>query len=394
MKGKDHMLYSFTKINIQSPFPTTACGHSCQTVLLSEFHDPLYARVFSFRDQNNWIIHYSFDLLAFDLEHRNILQEKLREYYQDDTIRVITSATHTHYANSVRDKKYVGYLMDLLCKETVKMEYKEVHDVTTTYQRLHTTAVGKSRISGYETDNENLCLIRFYEKENNFFSIIYYNCHPTILKAETPYFSAEYPGYVLHRLEETYPDTDFTFLQGAAGDISSRFVRDGQDYEALSRLGDALCKDIFSLMEEKPEQKPLKLEYKEVPIHYDHEFTPIDLSRIRSDLSEREMETIRIGQAERAKLEKKASEIFDTLITQAVIAALDLGSIRLVFFPNEIFSHYIDYIDPDQKMLVSYSNGYGPYVLPIDFEYITYEMFTDTLTRASKEKIIETIQTI
>ena len=54
----------------------------------------------------------------------------------------------------------------------------------------------------------------------------------------------------------------------------------------------------------------------------------------------------------------------------------------------------MDYIDLDSEILLSYSNGYGPYVLPIDFEYITYEMFTDTLTRKTKEKIIEILKTI
>ena len=388
------MQYSFTKININAPFPTTQCGHSCQIEKLSEFHDDLYARVFSFKDEKSWIIHFSFDLLAFDLKHRNMLEEYFRDYYQDERIKVITSATHTHYANSVRDPEYVNYLFDLLCKETVKMEYRELEDVTASYQHLHSNAIGRSRISGYETNKETLCLIRFYAKEENFLSLVYYNCHPTILQANVPYFSAEYPGYVLRRLEETYPETDFSFLQGAAGDISSRFVRDGQDYEALEKLGNNLYEDITSLYNEKAQCVPLQLTYKEVPINYDHEFKPIDLSKIRGDLSEREMETIRLGQIEREKLEKTANLIFGKLIEKALITAWDTGCVKIIFFPNEIFSHYMNYIDRDKEMLVSYSNGYGPYVLPIDFKYITYEMFTDTLTVETKEKIIEILQTI
>ena len=147
-------------------------------------------------------------------------------------------------------------------------------------------------------------------------------------------------------------------------------------------------------MKEKAERIPLILGYKEVPIHYDHEFKPIDLSKIRSDLSDREMETIRLGQIERAKLEKTANMIFGKLIEEALIVALDFGCVKAIFFPNEIFSHYMNYIDKEKEMLVSYSNGYGPYVLPIDFEYITYEMFTDTLTKKTKEKIIKILKTI
>ena len=96
----------------------------------------------------------------------------------------------------------------------------------------------------------------------------------------------------------------------------------------------------------------------------------------------------------RAELEHTSNLLFGKLIKEAVIVSLDIGSVKIIFFPNEIFSHYMNYIDLDREMLVSYSNGYGPYVLPIDFEYITYEMFTDTLTRETKEKIIDILKTI
>ena len=124
------MQYSFKKINIQSPFPTTQCGHSCQTTELFDYHDPLYARVFSFKDDNNWIIHFSMDILAFDLENRNDVQDYLRDYYKNDNIHVITSTTHTHYANSVRNPDYVKYLNDLLKNETVTMEYHELENIS------------------------------------------------------------------------------------------------------------------------------------------------------------------------------------------------------------------------------------------------------------------------
>ncbi|MBR0137235.1 MAG: hypothetical protein IJM15_02385 [Erysipelotrichaceae bacterium] len=388
------MLYSFKKINIESPFPTTQCGHSSQVEKLFDYHDHLYARVTGLKDENTWIIHYSMDLLAFDLEHRDELEEKLRAYYDTQNLTVITSTTHTHYANSVRDPEYVKYLFDLLYDETIKMEYAEKKDITTSYQVMHSQAVGKSRISGYETGNEYLGLIRFYSHDDNFLTIVYYNCHPTILFANVPYFSAEYPGYVLRRLEETYPNTDFTYLQGAAGDISSRFTRSAQDYDALVELGERLFEDIQSLYGKEAERVPLQLELNKVEVPYEHEFTPIDLSKVRADLSERERQTIKIGQEMRAKLEANNNGIFNTLADHALVVAWRLGSIKLIFYPNEIFSEYMSGLDVSKELLVSYSDGYGPYILPIDFQYITYEMFTDTLTRKTKEKIIETINTI
>lgn len=389
------MKYSFKKISIEAPFPTTQCGHSVQTFLVDTFKDHLYARAMAFKDDNNWIIHVSMDLLAFDLKNRNALQDKLREYYKNDNLHLITSTTHTHYANSVRDDKYVEWLMNTLFDGVTSMEYVEKGNIYSTYQRRHTTACGKSRISGYETNKENLCLLRFYDDNNdNFLNIVINNCHPTTLAATSPFFSAEYPGYVLKLLEENGKG-DYTFIQGAAGDISSRFVRSGQEYKDMVELAEKLFKEITDMMADSAEKKPLTLDYYEKPIEYEHDFSPIDVSKIRADLTPRELEAIQGGQEIRKRVATPDEHgIFGNVIREAIVSTWKLGILQIVFYPNEIFSAYMDGLNLDEKLLVSYSNGYGPYILPIDFPYITYEMFLDTLTNDCKRKIIEIINTI
>lgn len=390
------MKISFKKINIASPTPTTQFGHSCQTYLVNEYHDPLYARALGIKDDDKWIIHLSMDLLCFKVEPRNELQERLRKALNNDKVNLITSTTHTHYANNPTDKEYKAWLLDQLVKEICNMEYKEYSNVETSYQRVHTKTMGKSRISGYESENEHLSLVKFYENGKKFFTIVIMNCHPTVLNATVPYFSAEYPGYLLRKLEEKYPEENFTFIQGAAGDISTRFTRDGQDYDALKRLADKFLPELYELIDKEAERKPLTLDYKEVVVDYEYDFGPIDLSNIRADLTDRELETIRLGQIQRDKYKEKIQEegIFNVLSDVGIIGKLNLGSLAIIFFPNEIFSEYMNFVNLDEKMLVSYSNGYGPYVLPIGFPFITYEMFTDALTVKSKERIIETIKTI
>ena len=390
------MKFCFKKISIEAPFPTTQCGHSCQTFLVDTFKDHLFARALGIKDDNNWIIHVSMDLLGFDADHRNELQDKLREYYKDDNLHLITSTTHTHYANSVRTDEYVGWLMNRLYEEIITMEYVEKGNIYTTYQRKHTNACGKSRISGYETDLENLCLIRFYDDNNdNFFNVVINNCHPTTLAAKSPFFSAEYPGYVLKLLEEDNNNSNYTFIQGAAGDISSRFVRDGQEYKDMVKLATNLFNEIKELMEVQIDKIPLTLDYQEVKIPYEHDFSPIDLSRIRADLTPRELEAIEGGQAIRARAANPDPHgIFGNLKKEVVVGTWRFGSVQIVFYPNEIFSEYMSDLDLDKKILVSYSNGYGPYILPIDFPYVTYEMFLDTLTNDTKAKIKQTINEI
>lgn len=390
------MQFSFKKINIESPTPTTQFGHSCQTYKLHEYHDHLYARAAGFKDGDNWIIHISLDLLCLRLDPRNELENKIRKACGDENIHIITSTTHTHYANNPQDDEYEPWLLDTIAKGVASMEYKEYENVETSYQRIHTKTLGKSRISGYESENEHLTLVKFYENGKKFFTFVITNCHPTILQATVPFFSAEYPGYILKKLEDNYPNECFSFIQGAAGDISTRFTRDGQDYDALVRLADKFYLELDALCNEDAIRKPFKLDFKEIKLPFEYDFGPIDMSNLRSDLTPRELETIKLGQEMREKykdnIDKKG--IFSVLAPYGLIAKLDFGTLKIVFVPNEIFSDYMNHIDLNEKMLVSYSNGYGPYVLPIDFPYITYEMFTDAMTKDTKLKLIETIKNI
>ena len=388
------MKYGFKKINIEAPFPTTQCGHSCQTTMLSTFKDHLYARVFSFKDDNNWLIHLSMDLLAFTVEYRNLLQEKIRKRLNNQNIHLITSTTHTHYANNVRDKNYVDWLLPILEDGIVDMEYEEVGEVKASYQRIKCNVVGYSRISGYETGNEFLVLIRFYSNDKPLLNWVINNCHPTILAANSPFFSAEYPGYVLSLLEKNHSsDGDNTFSLGPSGDISSRFTRSGQNYESMVELAEKLYLQVDELMKKDTEKKPLTLIYKEEDMVYEHEFNPIDMSKVRADLSPREMETIKIGQQMREKLSQTKQFLGMPLAAQ-ILSCWDLGCVKLIFFPNEIFSEYLNELDLDKEYLLSYSNGYGPYILPVDFKYITYEMFIDTTTRDTKLKIKKMLKKI
>ena len=90
----------------------------------------------------------------------------------------------------------------------------------------------------------------------------------------------------------------------------------------------------------------------------------------------------------------RSESFISATIAQGSCPRLDTfaGIAKACGYPNAVSVDNFE--DLDKELLVSYSNGYGPYVLPIGFKYITYEMFTDTLTEGSKKRIISTLQNI
>lgn len=384
------MRYGFIRKIINSPFPTKQCGHLSQTEELFVYHDDLEARILYLATDKQTILHISADILGIDSAARLKLQDYAKEYFKDAELHLITSATHTHYANDARNPRYVAYFIKVVEEGIRELKLAESDDIKVQYQMIKYAEIGKSRISGYESNNEYLSLIRFAVEGKAWLNLIIHNCHPTILQANVPYFSAEFPGYVLRQLRLHYPQEEFTYISGASGDISTRFTRPNQAYEAVEFLGNKLVAKIKELKANKVYAGPLKLDYREEAIAYDYEFNAIDLSNIRTNISQRERETIGFGQKMRAMMEKNK----DMLPSEATLAALDLGVIRIVFYPNEIFSTWLDALDLRKSILVSYSNGYGPYIIPLHFPYLTYESFYDCLTDKTKETIVAEIKAI
>lgn len=73
-----------------------------------------------------------------------------------------------------------------------------------------------------------------------------YASHPTVLGPENLRYSADWPGATRRALRaELGPDVAVGFLQGAAGDVSPRFVRRGRQPAEVDRLGGLLAAPVL-----------------------------------------------------------------------------------------------------------------------------------------------------
>jgi hypothetical protein len=84
---------------------------------------------------------------------------------------------------------------------------------------------------------------------------IHFSCHPTVLGAANLEYSADYPGALRRALREdpALRDAPLLFLNGAAGDISTRFTRRSQDASEVERLGGTLARAArAALVEARP----------------------------------------------------------------------------------------------------------------------------------------------
>ena len=380
------MKYAYSQYTINPRIPVRQYGHIQQVDPVSKVHDDLHARIFALEDEKLIWIHISMDILQVRLE----LQNRLKEAYQKTTLKQVAitlSCTHNHYAGDPRIDTYFEQLYEDTIAELNKLEFHESDDLSLSYQYTPFEGLGKSRISNHEA-KVILGLISIYDKDEPIVTFFYYNCHPTILNADdTDFFSADWPGYVLSKLKERHPERFFSFFQGPAGDVSTRFTRPGQDYESVMKLGDVLIAKIEELMADETPRHKITLSYENHTVHCENSFDDEIFEHLPEGLTDRELEVISYGKIVRQELKDKT----DDLVEEVLISKTDLGSLSLVFVPDEMFSDYLKYINLEKAILVCYSNGLAYYLTPYDHLIISYETLTDTFTIDTKKKIAEVL---
>lgn len=376
------MRFATSRTNINPPFPIKQAGHLSQVDNITEVHDPLEARLLYLENDKMIWLHCSCDNLGFNIEFQNNLEKQCNAFYNKET-HVTVSTTHSHHCADSTIKEYADFAFNQILEAAKQLEISELGELEITYQTIFFDQVGKSRISHHISDSVQLDLFEIKKETKVLADIIIHNVHPTILQADTPYFSAEYPGYVLGKLNGLEPDVFHTFIQGAAGDNSTRFTRPSQDYSAVEYLGEKLLNQILELKKVPLPSQKLTLSFDCKTIALEHEFDPIDLGELPDDLSEREKETIGYGQIMRQRLKEHP----ENLKKEILISKVDLGMYRILFAPNEMFSWYRTQMNNDFCALGCYSNGYAPYICGPNQHLLTYETFTDTVTKAKKEEI-------
>lgn len=382
------MRFATSRININPPFPVKQAGHLSQVDKISTVHDDLEARAMYLENEEMIWLHVSVDNLGIKIKVQNEVEKQLNAYYNKET-HVTISTTHSHHCGDSGDEKYAAFIQEKILDMAKSLKIEEMDDLQITYQSVFFDQVGKSRISHHVSDSVHIDLFEIKNGEKLLADIIVHNVHPTILQANTPYFSSEYPGYVLRKLNETEPDVFHTFIQGPAGDNSTRFTRPSQDYSAVEALGEKLFAKLLEMKKEKLTSHPLKLSFQSKTISLEHEFNPIDLGEMPSDLSEREKETIGYGQIMRQRLKDHP----ENLRKESVFSQVDFGSCRIIFVPNEMFSWYRTQVNHELCALGCYSNGYAPYICGPDQHLLTYETFTDTVTKNKKQEIVHLLNT-
>ncbi len=351
-------------------------------------HDPLMAQVLILkRESHQPLIIVALDVLAVSAAFTDPMRQQLADVVGTVPEAVIICPSHTHCGpcglqtwfpmgeKPQLDMQLVTYIQAQVMTAAYAA-HAQMEAVQLVWRVGEVSGIGGDRNQpGVPVDSQvtTMCCERLDGSVKCI--LFHYACHPTVLGADTRYYSADFIGVTRKHLQVIHPRTICMYINGALGDISTRYQRRDQSYGEVERMGEVLAACILTMLE-----MPASAD---TSLNLTWETVAIDLP-FRS-LSEATAPVLITDTSNRIELTRAQGSILQTQLQDAlhgrsfqlaVLTRLKIGMWELLCIPGEPFSELASHIRrvAPQALVVGLVNdyvGYFPTDKAIDMQ--TYE---------------------
>ena len=405
------MKIGFSKTEITPPMGMELAGYAGYRPC-SGMHDPLYCKAAVLEQMGK-----RYGLLVLDLMCADeSLYEKIAQavaHFGISRERLIVAAIHSHAAprgcipgqgplhrlNNAgfrHDEEFAVYIHGVVQKAAMALEEAvaglEPFRVRTAQGEL--PPIGSERHTGQKAEG-SLTVLHFQTASGRNLMIYNLPCQPTVLSSANLEVSADFAGQI-----EKHLHVDMgMFVNGAAGDISTRFTRREQTFAECERLGAVAARAILELIRDVRFQDP----------------SPLTGNQLTIPLEVRQVETVEDARRKleqtRERWEKAASEGADPATLRILKSYVEGAGVSLEFaqlmgglrelelsvsvfrfmgldfvsIPGELFSTLLP---GQQTVAICYANGYDRYIASTDaYDKGYYEAMAAVLARGQGERL-------
>lgn len=406
------MRIGFSKSDITPP-PGTELGGYAGYRPCSGVHDPLYCKAVVLEQSGVRFALIVMDLLCVD----EALYLRIADAVAELGItkqRLIVSAVHTHAsprglipgegplakinsASQPKDPAFGDYINTVI--EAAQNACRNAVDTLETF-RVRTARgvlpeVGSERHTGEQPTGQMTVVHCCTETGRN---LILYNfpCHPTVMSAANLQVSADFAGGV-----EPLLGTDMAvFINGAAGDVSTRFTRRESSFAECARMGAIVAERIHDLIADCTFMPPTPLKGVhttitlaarpvESPENAEKRLEELTAQWKTAEAAGADAATIRTlkSYAEGAGLNLQFSRTMEDIRSLHLpVTAFRFCGLDFVSVPGELFSA----LQPEEVSVIGYANGYYRYLGGEDaYEAGYYEALAAIIARGEGEKLVK-----
>jgi hypothetical protein len=352
-------------IDVTPPIGFPLGGYMLRTGVSTGTLDPILARLLLLTSGDDALLLVSLDWVHIDGRWAGGVQRAVETETGISGDRIIITATHTHSGPAVfrsfiadvdGEPAYLAVVSERIV-ETVGTLMAAARDVTALYGSTKVTGIGTHRNDpGLAVDDDLSVLILRGTDTAAVGRIIAYGCHPTLLGPDNLLFSADWVGRGLAALDRQRGGVS-VFINGAAGDVSTRFTREGKGVQELEKYA-----ALFSEAGVRAETGAvvlsgagIEVKTADVPVRYrelpDRDEAQKSLSKTEEAIAAamsagaspgeiRQLESVREGAvvslffAHRGGLDT----LFGDRTMTATVTLVRIGSVCMIFFPGEVMS--------------------------------------------------------
>jgi neutral/alkaline ceramidase-like enzyme len=333
-------------------------------------HDPLSTAVLVIEYEGQHAALVTLDVMGVSRSFTDDVRHNLAALLRTSQEAILICASHTHAGPcGLQDWSPIGSgaLDDQLAASvhtSIQQAAEQAHDRQHPV-RLHSAVGDISGIGGDRNRPEHpvdtrVSVLSFEGGDDEPEAILFhYACHPTVLSAENLEYSADFPGAARRRIRERYPNAVCLFVNGAAGNVSTRFHRRNQSFEEVNRMGGLLGDRVLELVNEGT--------YNDPALHYISETLALPLREFPVEARQVEPSGNARIDAVRAEGANIESRLYRALhgreSQQAEVCALQIGTWTLLTVPGEAFNDlaYALRQVSSRALVTGYANDYLGY---------------------------------
>ena len=363
------------EVNITPPPGLLMDGYMARDAGSLGTHDPLMAQVLILRHDHQTLVLVALDILAVTADFTNPLRHTLAAILNTVPDAVMICPSHTHcgprglqswfpMGNSpALDMPLVAFIHDRLAA-AAQTALNQLEPVRLIWRMGTVQNIGGNRNQPHAPVDQQVTTLACERMDGRVICLLlHYACHPTVLGADTRYYSADFVGAARQRLQAVHPTAVCLFLNGALGDMSTRFNRRSQSFDEVERMGGLLADAVVASMKQAQPPDPIhdlawETRHLELPFrNFDEAPLPVLMN---ADPSNRVEQT----RAEGSLLQTQLKQALRGCQSQsAALTRFKIGSWHLFGIPGEPFNQLAVSIRTalPQALVVGLANDYAGY---------------------------------
>lgn len=256
------MKMGFAAAAITPPLPCQMAGYAVFREAKA-VHDGLFARALAFREDGKApVVILGLDVLNLDELCMRALNDRLAQQgVERDRLLVCCTHTHASFGGIFDMERGINRampellgearpdLVEHLVKQSAAAVESALSDMAEVSVAMSRGAMEKrlatNRHATELPSDQSFFLMEFLRADGKKLLLYNLSCHPTVLNAENRLLSADFPGGVNARLRSEYDMV--LFVNGSAGDMSTRFTRRESSFEECERFAQIVCDKIKEL---------------------------------------------------------------------------------------------------------------------------------------------------